>query len=130
RARGAAERLSGFHLVRARAPGARRRPRREGERRRIGRVFRHAPGRRAPLRLGLAAERAREGSPDPREIDAGGEDPPWRGAAAAAELGRLSPPSRGNRVLAGPRRPAARPAALRALGRRMEDRAACALAAL
>src|SRR6185503_3653216 len=112
RARGPARRLRGVPLVGAGAPGAGRGRGRESRRRGIGCLLREPPARRAPLRLGLGAERTGGRSRGFGEIVHGKAAPVRRPSAAPAALGRLPARPAGDRALAGPRGPAARPAAL------------------
>jgi hypothetical protein len=86
----------------------------KGHRGGVGRLLRHPPARRAPFRLGLPPERDGPLEEKPRRQGPGDAAPARRRPPATAALGRLPRGSGDGRVLAGARRPAARPPSLRA----------------
>src|SRR6478735_8218918 len=104
--------LPGLHVVGARAPGAHHRPGREGRRRRLRCLLCHATGGLPPLRVGLGAEREGGLARAAGEGNGRGEGAVRRLAAAAGPLGWVSRDAGRDRVLAGARRPAARPLAV------------------
>ena len=93
-------------------------------------LFREPAARLAPVRLGIAAERARSRSRLAGTALRGDRSALRRcrrRRAAAAALGRLSARSRSLRILAGPRIAPARSRRVRARRRRVDDRAARAM---
>ena len=108
RARRKSARGAGAVLAGARSAGAHYRPRFKTYGGRIGRLFRH-PARGKPVeRGGLAAKRRNRVARGARAKAGGGEGPVSRRRAAASKtLGRLSCPTRRDRILAaGPASPA------------------------
>src|SRR5579884_897861 len=115
-------------LAGARAPGADRRRRARGAAGRGGGVLPDAPARRPDRRARLAAERSDRLARRPRRAPGGARARARReGRAAARHVGRLPRRPAKLRVLAAPRRPAARPDPLHAYARRLGDRASPAV---
>src|SRR5690606_32954467 len=104
-------------------PGARRRPGGKGLAGGIGQLLCLAPAAVADRRVGLGAEqghsRARGAGRTREAVRTAVRE---RARATAASLGRLAGGAGDDGVLAGTSQPAARPAALRAQRRRLEDR--------
>src|SRR5262249_38781850 len=123
----ASRRVPRLHVVGPGAASTSRRDCREACGAGLRRVLRQPAARRAALGLGLGAERNRALPADAGEGARRDAPAPRRASAAPAALGRLPRRPAVDRVLAGTRRPAARPLALYPQGRRVERRAACTL---